>query len=128
MSGVRLAALGFLLSVMTVVLKRSGFAGDRIFALVCTVGIISLSGEGVSRLMNVGMGAISENVREDAKAIFKIVGTGYAFGICSDACLELDERGIASAVSLAGRVEILLLALPYIERIFSLGARLLSGA
>ena len=127
MSGIKLAALGFLLSVMTVLLKRSGFSGDRVFALVCIVALISLSGGGISRIMGAGAEVISENVAEDSRTIFKIIGTGYAFGICSDACLELDERGIASAVNLAGRVEILLLALPYIEKIFSLGARLLSG-
>ena len=127
MSGIKLAALGLLLSVMAVVLKRSGFTGDRIFALISIVSIISLLSGGISRIMGAGYELMSEQVSRDAKAIFKIIGTGYAFGICSDACSELEERGIASAVNLAGRVEILLLALPYIEKIFSLGARLLSG-
>lgn len=127
MTGVKLAALGLLVSLLTLILKSSGFSGERVFALAGTVAILTLCSGGLGSLLAAVLGISGESTAEDAAVIMKIVGAGYVFGICSDACSELGEGGVARAVSLAGRIEILTLALPYIQRIFRLGASLLSG-
>lgn len=63
---------------------------------------------------------------EGASAIFKIIGIGYLFGVCSEICLELGERGVASALILVGRLEAVGVALPFIYEIFALALSLVS--
>jgi len=60
-----------------------------------------------------------------AKAIIKIIGAGYVFGIGADICRELGEVGVGSAVLVAGRIEIFAITLPYFKKILDIGAELL---
>ena len=124
MTGVKLAALGLLIGIMALMLKHMGFSGDRVFSLLGAVGILLISLEGVEALFTEAM-RLSAEREEDVRAIMKIIATGYVFGICADGCAELGENGIAKAITLAGRIEVLLLALPYLTRLFSLASELL---
>ena len=54
-----------------------------------------------------------------------MLGVGYVFGIVSDICEEMGERGISSAVINAGRIEIFLLIFPYFKKILEMGIGLL---
>jgi stage III sporulation protein AD len=63
---------------------------------------------------------------EGAGAAIKILGLGYLFGICADVCRELGENSIAKAVEVAGRAEILMVVIPFLEEIIEMGAELLS--
>ena len=65
------------------------------------------------------------NNSEYARAMLKILGAGYVFGVCSDICSELGEGGLSGAVCLFGRVEIIALSLPYIKRIVEKGIELI---
>ena len=64
-------------------------------------------------------------VGEVAADVLKIVGVGYVFGFCSDVCSELGERSVAEALALAGRLEVLGIALPYLMRIVEFGLSLI---
>lgn len=107
-----------------VVLKELGFKGTRLVMLLGTVSLIGASmlafGEVFANLPGIG----SDN-REYARALMKIIGVGYIFGICSDICTEMGEIGLGSAVCLFGRVEIIALSLPFIKRIVEKGIELL---
>ena len=55
----------------------------------------------------------------------KITGVSLLMGVCAEVCRELGESGVARGVVLAGRVEILCIALPYLQKIIALGVELL---
>ena len=64
-------------------------------------------------------------ISESASALIKITGVGTLFGLSSDAVRELGEAGIAKAVDMVGRVEIITLTLPFIEEVLEIGAELI---
>ena len=68
---------------------------------------------------------LDESVKEYAVAMLKILGVGYAFGICSDICAELGEPTLAGAVCLFGRIEIVMLSVPFIKTIVEKGIELI---
>ena len=59
-----------------------------------------------------------------AECALKIVGAGYLFGICSDIAAELGEPLVSKGLLTVGRVEILLIAMPYFVGAVQLGAEL----
>ena len=123
----RLCGAGLLLAVMGLILRSFGIRGGGAFSALAVAVLLSVvSGElgALARLFGVDepiLGAASEQV----SAIARIVGAGYLFGICADICTELGEVGIAKAVVIGGRVEILLISAPYFVEICEAGKELL---
>ena len=120
-SGAALAA-----AVLALVLREAGFRSPK---LVSVAGIVVLAVASATRLGRLVKEllppAFGDEVREGARLMLKMIGAGYVYGICSDICRELGESGIANALQVAGRVEILLLLLPTLIEILELGAGLL---
>lgn len=107
-----------------VILKEVGFKGSKLVFLLGTVGIIGASVIYIGKVIDT-VPALGEVDKEYAVAMLKIIGVGYAFGICSDICEELGEVTLSGAVSLFGRVEIITLSLPFIKRIIEKGVELI---
>ena len=124
----RLFATGILLAVMAMLLRSFGFRGAVTFSLFAVVVILSAAAGELSVLLdNMGLGALfSGEAARYTTAIAKVVGCGYLFGIAADMCRELGEVGIAKAVILGGRIEILLIAAPYFAEILRIGQELIS--
>ena len=122
----RICLAALLSAVVGVLLSELGFKGKRVFSAVAIVALVSLIGTGIKSLISDVMG-ISSNVgiEESAAVALKVLGCGYVFGICSELCTELGEAGVGRALSLAGRVEILLLVMPYFVKTISLGMELI---
>ena len=121
----KLLAAGVLCAVLGVLLSELGFKGKRIFAaLALTVIFCSALGGAADMVRSVLGIAEGSGFGELGKVALKVVGLGYVFGLVADVCEELGERGVASAVTVAGRVEILVLVFPYFLEICSLGKRL----
>ena len=122
----RICLAALLSAVVGVLLSELGFKGKRVFSAVAIVALVSLIGSGIKSLISDVMG-ISSNVgiEESAAVALKVLGCGYVFGICSELCTELGEAGVGRALSLAGRVEILLLVMPYFVKTISLGMELI---
>ena len=55
----------------------------------------------------------------------KILFVGYVFGISSEICRELGEGGISTVMTSLGKIEIILIVLPYIRDIVYLGVGLI---
>ena len=107
-----------------VLLKELGFKGAK---LVLLLGIISVLGAAfiyIGKILSF-FSSLDERGREYAETMLKILGVGYAFGICADVCTELGETSLANAVSLFGRIEILALSLPFIRMIVEKGIELI---
>ena len=120
----RVVAYVLLCLVLGAVLRELGFKGARLVGLVGTVVLLGASIAGIGEVLN-ALPGVGDGGREYAVAMLKMVGVGYAFGICSDVCRELGETGLSSAVCLFGRIQILMLSLPFIKRIIERGVELI---
>lgn len=70
----------------------------------------------------------SAGIEGYAEFLFKALGITILTQCCADLCRESGESGIANGVELAGKAEILVLALPLIAEILSTARELLSLA
>jgi stage III sporulation protein AD len=115
-----------LMVVIAFLLKNFGFKGAPVFSGICVVLLLleavpSLFSP-IVELLSFGEG---RGVIEPMRAAVKILCVGYLFGICADICREMSENGIAKAVEVAGRVEIIIIVLPHLKEIINMGAGLL---
>ena len=125
MSVMKIVGYAFLTLFLVVILREVGFRGARLVSLVGVVGLLSACVAGAESLGR-ALGAVGRGVPDEyAVAVMKIMGVGYASGICSDVCLELGEPGLSGAVSLFGRVEMLALCAPMALAIFERGIELM---
>ena len=62
---------------------------------------------------------------EYMEILIKSLGVAYLTQICSDFCCDCGEKNIASAVDIAGKIEILILSLPLIEKIINMSEEVL---
>lgn len=100
------AVLGFILSEL-------GFRGKKAFTTLMMVIFLLIFvdhiADAASQIMSV---PITDEGKKSLALALKIVGVGHAFNLSADACAELSEGGIASALILVGRLEILAMILP----------------
>ena len=90
--------------------------------LVLAVGILSAASPLISVLRELGAASsLSSYVTVLLKALSVAILTQGASGICR----ECGEGGMADAVELAGKAEILLLSLPLMQELFSAAKELL---
>ena len=125
MSGLwRVLAYAMITLFLGVVLKELGFKGTRLVILLGTVSLLGAFVLYIGELFDM-LPSLDDNGREYAVAMLKMVGVGYAFGICSDVCRELGENTLGNTVALLGRAEILLISLPFVKRIIERGIELI---
>ena len=119
---IKIAAAGAVMAMVCAVLSELGFKGKKIlsalFIALILLGALLGAGDMLSDILGLAELSGASGV---CTVALKVVGVGYLFGFVSDIAEELGERGIASAVSCAGRVEILLLVFPHFMEICKLG-------
>ena len=127
MTGVgAIICVALLATVGAVVLKGFGFRGASVFsAAAVTVMLASAiaSAHPIFEFFKI----IPSSASEYTESVIKAIGIGYATGITSDICKELGENGIAKAVSVGAKIELVLLALPHVYEITELALELLEG-
>lgn len=122
----RVSAAAIVCALLCALLDSLGYRSKGLFATLSAIIILSLLGDGLSELINGVISlADSTGITDAASCALKAVGLGYVFGITSDICDSLGEKAISSAVTVVGRIEILLVAYPYFEKIIALGLRLI---
>ncbi len=123
MTVVRYAALGLLICVLSLLLREAGFRGSRLVSLLGVVALIGVAILGIDDILeHLSLSQrLSEN-GEELSDIFRIVGAGIIFGIITDMARDMGEHGVASALSVVGRVEIFALSVPYILRLLDLAS------
>lgn len=125
MSGwIKVTAYALITLFLGLLLKEFGFKGSKLILLLGTVTVIGAATLSAGSLLTMLPGLDGSN-KEYAVAMLKIIGVGYACGICADICTELGEVGLSGAICLFGRVEIVTLSLPFIKRIVEKGVELL---
>ena len=123
---VRFFGIALLFAIVAFVLRGFGWRGAPIFALICSVILL---GEGIGELSalisSVELLGREVGIEESVKAALKVLGLGYLFGVCADACRDIGETGIAKGVEVVGRVEIIAVVMPYFSDIIKAGVELI---
>ena len=126
MDALHVGAVGLLLAITAVLLKDLGWRGAAVFSAFSLVALLSLCAEGLLSLSGTMQALASRTALSEAAAgVLKITGIGFLMGVTADVCRQLGENGVARGVIVAGRVEMLCIALPYLEKIIALGVELL---
>lgn len=122
---IRTAVSAIVCAILCALLNGAGFKSKGLFATLCLLILFVGLADSLSTLLS-GIMSIAERtgIREAASCALRAVGLGYIFGITSDICDSLGEKALSSAVTAIGRVQILLVAYPYFEKIVSLGLEL----
>ena len=122
----RICGIAVLTAIVGMMLGEMGFKGRRLFgtvsAVMLLIGVLESVGTVFSEISSLTSVA---GVSEIALTALKIVGVGYVSGISCDVASELGEGSVARAVELAGRVEMLLITLPYLREILEVGIGLI---
>lgn len=122
----KICGVALVSAVAAQLLGEGGFKGKRFFSVFCILLLLSFAEEGISKLAKEILGLTEIGAASDvAKCALKIVGIGYVFGIGSDTLSELGEGGMAKALIMVGRIEILVAVLPYFKDILELGTGLI---
>lgn len=124
MSVMKVVGYAFLVLFLVVILREMGFRGVRLVSLIGAVGLLSACIFGVEALSETFDGIGRGVPDEYTVAVMKIMGVGYSSGICADVCLEFGEVSLSNAVTLFGRVEMLLISAPCAIAILERGMEL----
>lgn len=123
-----LSAVGVALAgvFLAFILSEVGYRGARLVAVSASIVLLILASGKLSELIG-ELGWISEaaGIGDAAATALKIIGIGYVSGICYDVCLDMGQRGVASAVLTVGKVEILLVVAPMISEVLRLATNML---
>lgn len=123
---IKLAGASLIMVFCLALLSEAGFRGKRAVSLVCSAVLFSAMAKSVGALMGDFLGfADGAGVGSVASSAAKIIGAGYLFGICSDMASEMGEGMVAKVLISAGKIEILLIVLPYFDEILKLGMSLI---
>lgn len=121
-----LIAAALLATAAATLLKGLGFRGAAVFSTAMMTLMLAYAISSAHPIFDF-LGGITGDGAEYTEAAIKIVGVGYATGITADICRELGENGIARAVLFGAKVEMILIALPYVRRITELAVKLMGG-
>ena len=118
----RAAGICVIGGVLTFLLREVGFKGSRLVSAAVIIGAVSFAVIGIGEIASgLDGSAFGRDFSDAALLLLKIVGVGYLYGVSADFCREIGEGGIASALLVVGRVEILLQILPTVTKIIGLG-------
>ena len=115
-----------LLAISAFMLRSLGWRAAPVFALISALIILGKIGDALFGVLDTvaSLGKYAD-IEEAVGAALKILGLGYLFGISADLCRELGEGGIAKAVEVVGRIEIIVVILPFFEEIIKIGVELI---
>ena len=122
----KICAIGLISALLAALLGEMGFKNKKLLSLFAILLLLGTMNDGIAVIVGKILPlADSVGISEACKCALKAVGLGYLFGFTSDVCAELGEMGVSKAVSVVGRVEIILVVLPYFEKTIELGTKLL---
>ena len=117
-----------IISVLLAVLLGSlGFKSKGLFITLAALLMLGVLQNDLSNIFGEIISfSESAGITDATKTALRVVGLGYVFGFTSEICLSLGEPLIASVVTAAGRVQLLVVVYPYILDVVKLGVELLS--
>ena len=120
MNVLQVCALALLAAMLSYLLRT---AGSRLAVLVSLCGGLALLALTLARYRE-PIAALREMAErtgagEEVRQIFKMLSVGMVCAAGADTCRDLGEATLAARLEFFGRGEILLLALPFLLRLFS---------
>ena len=124
---IKIAMTGVLISILTILLKGMQ---SQITPVLVTAGSVILLFTVLNMANNASQSIknlfdSSELGSETIKAVIKIIGAAYVVEFSSSLCRDMGESSIASKIEAAGRVFIVIMAVPWasalIEAVKNLG-------
>lgn len=122
----KICACAILSIVVTLLVKEIGWRGAPFIAISVLLCAISLILPTLQTAKNY-LFLISDSfeISEIAKTILKLIGLGYLVGIVVDILKDMGEGLIAKAVLLVGRIEIIVIVMPYFFEVVKIGVSLI---
>ncbi len=126
MTPATLCAAAVVLSVLGFSLRELGWRGVPLFAILASLVILTHGLDLLRTLLPALSALFTADAADTLGAAMRILGIGYLSGVTADICRSLGEAGIARAVTLVARLEILLVALPFLETVLALAFSLVA--
>jgi stage III sporulation protein AD len=118
---IELVGVGLLIAVIGFLLRELGFRGAPLIGVLGIVLLFIYTLQRLGEVVSLLGGVVSATgISELARAALKVVGVSYIAGVCAELCRQVGEGGMARVIEGVGRVEILLLSVPYIIKIVEL--------
>ncbi len=115
-------------AAMTLILKNFGFKGAPVFVCLSLLFVFSSVSDSLFSIKDTYFQITSyADIGEYSSALMKVVGIGYISGISSDICKEIGEAGVAKSIMVVSKLELIVIALPFVEKTVSLCVELLGG-
>lgn len=122
---IKIIGFGILSALTAYLLSELGFRGKRIYStLIISLFLLYFIGS----LEGIFSSVLSLNIGESAvraiKTSLKILGISQSFSLASAVASELSEVGISNVLDLVGKLEIIMIALPYIKDVITFASDL----
>ncbi|HBJ19314.1 MAG TPA: hypothetical protein DDY70_06235 [Clostridiales bacterium] len=119
--------VALLLAVAAFTLREFGWRGTPVFVTFGALLLLRMVFEGATPLFRLlsSLGA-DAGFSETAGITLKILGIGYLTSLTAGICRGLGEGTVAAVTETAGRLGVLLLALPFFEKLIACAAEMLS--
>ncbi len=113
------------LAVIVFLLREVNLRAAGVIAVISAV-LLLIRAVGIYEKAKDALAVLPEAISESGvfEAMLKVTGLTYLYGISADVCRDLGETGISKALEVVGRVEIMLIAVPYVTDIIMLGSEL----
>ncbi len=123
---IKIIGIALICALVSFLLSELGFRGKKLISVIVCLLLFSFMGQGLSNMIGKFIPySEAAGLSEAAVCAAKVIGVGYIFGITSDILTELGEPMPSKALTAVGRVEIILIVLPYISDIIDLGLKLI---
>ena len=109
-----------------VILRELGFRGAPVVAAFVITAALSLYSGELTGAVGILKSSFPGELGETVKTVAKALGIGYISGVSQDITRELGEGGIAKCIAVITKIELTVLAVPYVEEIL-LAANQLMG-
>lgn len=114
------------LAASMVILRELGFRGAPVVAAFAITAALSLYSGELTGAVGILKSSFPGELDETVKTVAKALGIGYISGVSQDITRELGEGGIAKCIAVITKIELTVLAVPYVEEIL-LAANQLMG-
>ena len=124
----RWCVIFLLIASLALIMKNLGFKGAPVFVVLTVTALIGTSVNKLSGILSV-FSELGEhaNIQKYTEGCLKVLGIGYLSGVCCDVCKELGENGVAKAIAIFTKIELIAIAAPYISEIISESIKFAGG-
>ena len=125
---IKICAIALTCGIVFIIIDRVAAAvsfGVKVGATVLLGGALAVMIQPVLTSIY-SIASIGSTAGEYADIVIRSVGVAILAHICADICRDCNEGTAAGAVILAGKIEIIILCLPMIEKIISYATEILN--